>query len=95
MISHASPAYHDKVSIESRVKDVIAEVLQIEQTSIGDQFHADNNPYWDSLAHLRLIEKLESEFSLSIPHEHFESMLDYKSIVELVRSDILGRDRLS
>ena len=54
----------ESVSIESKVKDVIAEVLQIESSMIGDTFHADDSPYWDSLTHLSLIEKLEEEMSL-------------------------------
>jgi acyl carrier protein len=77
----------ESASIESRVKHVIAEALQIEPSLIGDTFHADDSPYWDSLTHLRLIEKLEDEFSISIPHALFEAILEYKTLVKVVTSE--------
>ena len=74
----------DSASIESRVKRVISDVLQIESSLIGDTFHADDSPYWDSLTHLGLIERLEEEFSISISHTLFEAILEYKTLVKVV-----------
>jgi acyl carrier protein len=46
------------------VRDVMAEVLDLDPQQIDDGFSRDGSPAWDSMAHLRLVTALEEAFGI-------------------------------
>lgn len=50
--------------VDSRVREVLAGVLDVEAEAIDDAFRRDDASAWDSMNHLRLITALEEVFGI-------------------------------
>jgi acyl carrier protein len=73
------------VTLEARLRQVLADVLEIDPGAISEGTSPQTIEAWDSVAHLNLVLALESEFGVQF---------DAEEIPELVSFQIL-RDRLS
>ena len=72
-------------STDTRLREIMAEVLDLDPVRIDESFARGGAPSWDSLAHLRLITALEEAFGMRFT---------MKEVGELDRFSKL-RDRLS
>jgi len=61
---------------------LLKEVLEIEEININQTM--DEIPEWDSLKHIQLLSAIENFFNIEIDFEKSISMVDVKSILELV-----------
>ncbi len=66
------------------VKQIMAQVLQVDVASIDISTSTDSVESWDSLKHMQLILALEDEFGIQFPDELIPDLLDYTSIKEAV-----------
>lgn len=48
----------------ARLREIMAEVLDLDPMKIDENFARDESSSWDSLAHLRLITALEEAFGI-------------------------------
>jgi len=72
-------------TIRERCYKVMAEVLEVEITSINDDSSPDTMDEWDSLAHVQLVLALEKEFEIKIsPEEGIEYLTEFGEIVTFV-----------
>jgi len=71
---------------ESLIKEnlflLLKEVLEIEEININQTM--DDISEWDSLKHIQLLSAIEKYFNIEIDFEKSISMVDVKSILELV-----------
>ncbi|WP_061212752.1 acyl carrier protein [Syntrophomonas wolfei] len=72
--------------MEERVKRIMAEILGIKQESINSKTTPDTVKEWDSLKHMQLILALEEEFSVEIPDEFIDKMLNVDMIFSVLRN---------
>lgn len=72
------------MNAERRIKEVMAEVLEIEPAAIGEGFHRDDAPAWDSLNHLRMISALEEAFGIRFTMKEVGEMERFDTIRRLV-----------
>lgn len=72
--------------MEERVKKIMAEILGIEEESISSETTPDTVKEWDSLKHMQLILALEEEFSVEIPDDFIDKMLNIDMIFSVLRS---------
>jgi acyl carrier protein len=63
--------------VRSRVKDVVARVLEIDPSAVPDDARTGELPGWDSLRQLELALELEREFDVRIATE---AMLELTSL---------------
>lgn len=70
--------------VDRRIKEVLAEVLEVDPAVIGDGFHHDDAPLWDSLNHLRLVSTLEEAFGIRFTMKEVGEMERYDTIRRLV-----------
>jgi acyl carrier protein len=75
-------------NLESAVKLVMADVLDLEATAIQHTTSVNNTPGWDSANHIRLLLALEEEFSISFEVKEFESMLSFSDIIQVMQSKL-------
>jgi len=75
-------------NLETAVKLVMADVLDLDVTSIQHNTSANNTPGWDSTNHIRLLLALEQEFSISFEVAEFESMLSFSEIMQVMQSKL-------
>lgn len=68
-----------------RIKLIMAEVLGVPVTQITDDLAVGDIPQWDSLRHLTMMKRLESEFGIKISPDatvEFEDVSDIIAAVE-------------
>ena len=71
--------------MESRVKKVIAEILDIEISSINDNTSPETIESWDSLKQMNIIVALEEEFDIEFSDEDIIEMLNFRLICEAIK----------
>ena len=70
--------------MESRVKEIIARVLNVDLAVITDTLSSGDIPEWDSVGNLAIISTLEQELDVEFPLEDLFDLTSVKSIVEEV-----------
>lgn len=76
----------DQPRLASRVRELLAEVLDVPATNVGPEFSAASSAAWTSLNHLMLISQLESEFGVIFTNQEIRDLTSFTAIV-----DALGR----
>lgn len=68
--------------IQARVRELLSQVLDIPQESIGPEFSQALTPSWTSLIHLMLISQIESEFGVFLSNQEISDLTSFTQIVE-------------
>jgi acyl carrier protein len=68
-------------AIGTRVREVLAQVLDVPPASVGPGFSAESSGEWTSLNHLMLISQLESEFGVVFTNQEIKELTSYAAIV--------------
>lgn len=66
--------------VDDRIREVMAEVLEVETAAIGPGFERTDSPLWDSLNHLRLISALEEVFEIRFDMRELAGLERFESI---------------
>lgn len=74
----------------TRVKDVMAAVLEVDVRTIGDDASMDTIANWDSLRHMNLVLALEDAFGVSFPDDDAANATSYQLILLVLRELALG-----
>lgn len=69
---------------EERLKSVVASILGLEASDIGDATSTDNVPQWDSVRHMNLVIALEESFAITIPDDEVATMTSFPIIKAIV-----------
>lgn len=64
------------------IKQSIAKILNVSETSINDNSRAEDFSKWDSLAHVRIIIELEKLFKKKIKTSKIQELNSIRSIIE-------------
>ena len=75
---------------ERRIREVMAEVLEIEPGLIREGFGRDDAPSWDSLNHLRMVTALEEAFGIRFTMREVGEMERFEAIRRLVTERLNG-----
>lgn len=67
-------------AIESKLKQVLADVFGVNVGMIDETTSIDTVEEWDSLKHLNLVLALEAEFDISLTEEQTVEILSYPLI---------------
>ncbi len=68
----------------TRVRDLVAEVLQVPASSLDASSGANDVAEWDSLQHLNVIAVLEQELAVRLPDEEATSAQTLGELVQVV-----------
>ncbi|RJS89957.1 acyl carrier protein [Candidatus Bathyarchaeota archaeon] len=69
-------------SAERRLREILAKVLLLDDSEINDELSRDDVEEWDSLAHLMLINEVESAFQVTFGDE---DILSIRTVGDLKR----------
>lgn len=75
---------------ERRIKEVMAEVLEVDPGGIGEGFQRDEAPTWDSMSHLRMVSALEEAFGIRFTMREVGEMERFETIRRLVLERVQG-----
>lgn len=70
---------------DKKLKQVLADVFDVEVNSIADDASQDSIEAWDSLNHLKLVLALESAFNVSFSEEQSVEILSLGLIKEVLK----------
>lgn len=70
--------------METQVKQIIAQVLNVELDIITDELSAGDIPEWDSVGNLAIISTIEQELEVEFPLEDLFDLTSVKSIIDEV-----------
>lgn len=70
-----------------RLAEVMAEVLEVDEDEIDAGTHMDHVPSWDSMAHLRLMLRIEEVFGVTLSAGNMARMTDVSTILEIIGTD--------
>jgi acyl carrier protein len=65
---------------EAKLKQTLANVLGVPESTIGDDTSMDTVESWDSLKHLNLVLALEEQFGVTLTEEQSFEILSYPLI---------------
>jgi acyl carrier protein len=74
---------------EEKLKQVIADVLEEDQSMIGPDFSMDTVERWDSLRHMTLVLAIEEAFDITIPDEEAADITSWP-LIRLVVAEQVG-----
>jgi acyl carrier protein len=74
--------------MEDQIKQIMADVLDLEVEYIDRSTTQDNTPNWDSLNHVNLIIAVEQEFDLTFSPEQIEGMTSFSKVVETLETKL-------
>jgi acyl carrier protein len=66
----------------SRVRELLAQVLDVPAASVGPEFSASSSSAWTSLNHLMLMSQLENEFGVVFSNQEIRKLTSFTAIVE-------------
>lgn len=79
------------LELDTRIKEVMAEVLDIDPMLIDDNYSREETSTWDSLNHLRLITALEEAFGVKFTMQEVEEMQSYGLLKERIAAHLQAR----
>jgi acyl carrier protein len=77
--------------VDSRIREVMAGVLDVEADAIADGFRRDDASAWDSMNHLRLISALEEAFGIRFTMKEVGEMESFGDLRQRVAERLQGQ----
>jgi acyl carrier protein len=74
---------------ESKLKQILAEIFELDSSTIGDTTSIENVELWDSLQHFSMVLSVEQEFGVRFSDEEIGELLSY----DRLRSALAGKLR--
>jgi acyl carrier protein len=74
--------------IQRAVRQVMADVLDLDPGAITDETSVENTPRWDSANHIQLVLALEEEFSISFDVAELESMVSFGAVMRTLQGKL-------
>ena len=71
--------------IDEKLKDILAKVLLINEIEISDGMSRKSVEEWDSMAHLMLVNEIESAFKVTMDDDEIMDILKYSEMALLRR----------
>ena len=73
---------------ETRLKQVLADIFDIDAETIDETTSIDTIEEWDSLRHLYLVLALEAELDITLTEEQTIEILSYPQIKAVVQEQV-------
>ena len=74
--------------MEEQVKQVMADILDLDPGSIDESTTQDNTETWDSLSQINLLVALEQEFNIAFEPAEVELLLSFQDILEVLEKKL-------
>lgn len=74
--------------MKDKIKNILADILEINIENITDDMSQDNFKKWDSLTHLRIIVALEEFFKISYTPKEIGQMYTLQKLVNITEVKI-------
>jgi acyl carrier protein len=72
----------DRAQVTERVREVMAQVLDLRPADVVPELSVSTSSAWTSLNHLMLISQLESEFGVVFSNQEIKELTSFRAILE-------------
>ncbi len=69
---------------EKKIKQIFADILDVEEESVTETFSRNEAAMWDSMNNLRLITALEEEFNIQLTMGEIHQMDTFAKVKEVI-----------
>ena len=76
------------MEVSYKVKKIFSDVLEVSIEQINDEISTNNTSSWDSFNMIKLVVKLEEEFSISIGIEEVITIKSFANMLDLIKNKI-------
>ena len=77
-----------KMSTEDRIKEIIADAIEVKVSQIDEDTAIGDFPNWDSMGQIIIISALEKEFDIKFDPEVIMDLEDVGDIIEAIEEHI-------
>jgi acyl carrier protein len=81
----------DENEILLKVRDIIADVLDLPDLTVTKQTTAEDVEDWDSLNHINIVLAIEKQFGIKVHTAEIEELRNVGELVELVARKLAAR----
>lgn len=74
--------------LEAKVKLILMDILDLEESQIDETTSAETIEAWDSVNHINIVLALENELGFSFEISEIEAMASFPKLMELVSSKV-------
>lgn len=74
----------EKNEILAKLQDIFCDVFENEEIKLTESTCAEDIDEWDSLGHVQLVKKVQSEFNISITAQEMRSWEDIGEMLEAI-----------
>ena len=67
-----------------KLRDILAEAIELELDELTDESSPDNTPEWDSFAHMNMVAEVEKAYNIKLTLEEVIEMQSLSKIAEVV-----------
>jgi len=71
--------------MEDKIKEILATVLEIDQTDVNNDTNPDTVPNWDSLRHMKLVFAIEDEYDVQFSDDQIIQLTDVGKIISCIK----------
>ena len=72
------------------IKASIAQIMSVDISSISDDASPENTENWDSIRHMELLTKLESQYGVTFDVDEMIEMMSLPAILEVLNGKLNG-----
>jgi acyl carrier protein len=74
------------MTMEVKVKEIIADMLKIDLSQISDDSGMDKTAGWDSMKSLSIVLEIEKKFNIRFEVDEFENLTNFAALCAAVKS---------
>ena len=76
------------MSVEEKIRNIMGEILGVNENEITEESAIGDIPRWDSLNHLRIIAEVEKAFSIQFTPDILMDIEDFGDLVHAVQERV-------
>ena len=77
-------------SVQQRLRKIIADVLGLSESEVGEDFSYRDTDRWDSLKHMEIITAIEQNFSVTLTVDEIVGMVSIEDIMRILNQKNAG-----
>ena len=71
--------------MEDKIKEILATVLEIDQSDVNNDTNPNTVSNWDSLRHMKLVFAIEDEFGVQFSDDQIIQLTDVGKIINCIK----------
>ncbi len=71
--------------MEEKIKEILATILEIDQSDVNNDTNPDTVSSWDSLRHMKLVFAIEDEYDVQFSDDQIIQLTDFEKIINCLK----------